>query len=142
MRRLTALSLLLVVPVAMAAGYVPDKYAATAYKKAQTAGADVVKNPKEGDAAAITAGQAIFVAKCVTCHGTGGKGDGPAAVALDPHPADFTDGGRWAASSQGTKQWVVLNGVQGTGMVPPGLSPDDAWAVLAYIHKTFEPNVP
>jgi mono/diheme cytochrome c family protein len=27
---------------------------------------------------------------CVTCHGEGGKGDGPAAASLTPHPADLT----------------------------------------------------
>ena len=27
---------------------------------------------------------------CVACHGEGGAGDGPAAVAFTPRPADFT----------------------------------------------------
>ncbi|MBK9388292.1 MAG: c-type cytochrome [Planctomycetes bacterium] len=28
---------------------------------------------------------------CLTCHGAGGKGDGPGAAALDPKPRTFTD---------------------------------------------------
>jgi len=33
----------------------------------------------------------LFRANCVPCHGSKGKGDGPAAVAFDPRPADLTD---------------------------------------------------
>lgn len=32
----------------------------------------------------------IYASKCAGCHGTAGAGDGPAAVALDPKPTDFT----------------------------------------------------
>lgn len=37
------------------------------------------------------AGKAIFDKNCVTCHGKEGKGDGPAAKALKPQPANFHD---------------------------------------------------
>lgn len=38
------------------------------------------------------AGKAIYDSKgaCATCHGAAGAGDGPAAVALDPKPTNFT----------------------------------------------------
>ena len=36
-----------------------------------------------------------FAPTCGPCHGTGGAGDGPAAAAMDPHPANFTDAGFW-----------------------------------------------
>jgi len=39
----------------------------------------------------------IFEQRCVTCHGTLGKGDGPASKGLTPSPRDFTDSG-WQAS--------------------------------------------
>ncbi len=29
--------------------------------------------------------------RCVPCHGTGGKGDGPGAAALNPKPRNYTD---------------------------------------------------
>ena len=35
-------------------------------------------------------GGAIYTANCTPCHGTKGRGDGPAAAALDPKPADHT----------------------------------------------------
>jgi mono/diheme cytochrome c family protein len=42
-----------------------------------------------GDA---TSGQALYGSHCALCHGAGGAGDGPAAVALNPKPRDFRTG--------------------------------------------------
>jgi mono/diheme cytochrome c family protein len=42
-----------------------------------------------GDAAN---GHALYGMYCLMCHGAEGKGDGPAAAALDPKPRDFTTG--------------------------------------------------
>lgn len=36
-------------------------------------------------------GQATYRQYCAPCHGAKGKGDGPAAVAFNPPPADFTN---------------------------------------------------
>ena len=41
--------------------------------------------------AAMKEAEEIFKTRCTTCHGAGGKGDGPAAVALNPKPRDMTD---------------------------------------------------
>jgi mono/diheme cytochrome c family protein len=35
-------------------------------------------------------GRDLFLRYCASCHGVGGKGDGPAAAALQPPPADLT----------------------------------------------------
>lgn len=123
-----------------ASTYKPDKHAAEAYAKADAAGATQAKNPELNDPAAIAAGKQLFQSKCVTCHGTDGKGDGPAAMALDPHPANFTDHARWATTSIGVHHWIVMNGIRGSTMAPLGLTDDEAWQVLAYIQHTFEPT--
>jgi mono/diheme cytochrome c family protein len=44
---------------------------------------------RAGDAAA---GKATFETLCASCHGTTGKGDGPAGAALNPPPRDFSTG--------------------------------------------------
>ncbi len=36
------------------------------------------------------AGQAFYQAQCTSCHGVEGRGDGPAAVGMDPPATDFT----------------------------------------------------
>jgi mono/diheme cytochrome c family protein len=33
----------------------------------------------------------VFKTRCVMCHGTDGKGDGPASAALNPKPRNYTD---------------------------------------------------
>jgi mono/diheme cytochrome c family protein len=49
---------------------------------------------KEPAPTAIEAGtttpKQIFVKHCASCHGTDGKGNGPAAIALKPPPPDLT----------------------------------------------------
>jgi mono/diheme cytochrome c family protein len=54
-------------------------------------------NKSRGDTTAPTqpatpiTAESIFATRCATCHGTNGKGDGPAAVALNPKPRNYTD---------------------------------------------------
>jgi mono/diheme cytochrome c family protein len=43
-----------------------------------------------GSADPIANGQATFAAYCASCHGPGGRGDGPVAEALTTPPADLT----------------------------------------------------
>jgi mono/diheme cytochrome c family protein len=120
--------------------YTPDDLAKAAYEKAAAAGADKAANPKKGDAAAIDAGKAAYAQKCATCHGEKGMGDGIAGSALPQKPGNFTWKERWDATTVGTKHWVVQNGIQGTAMAPLGLTPDQAWEVLAFIESEFAPK--
>jgi mono/diheme cytochrome c family protein len=36
------------------------------------------------------AGKTLFTTNCASCHGDGGKGDGPVGATLKPPPRDFT----------------------------------------------------
>jgi mono/diheme cytochrome c family protein len=64
------------------------------------------------------AAQKMYDSYCFTCHGTGGKGDGPAGAALNPKPADFT-----SADWQGTVTDEHLATVIADGGVAAGKSP-------------------
>src|SRR5260370_32316331 len=48
------------------------------------------KSPLPNDKKTLEQGEKVAKVNCVACHGAGGKGDGPAAVALNPKPADWT----------------------------------------------------
>jgi hypothetical protein len=45
---------------------------------------------QEADLRPVETGEADYMALCASCHGASGTGDGPAAAALRPRPADIT----------------------------------------------------
>jgi mono/diheme cytochrome c family protein len=92
-------------------------------------------NPKAGDAAAIEAGKGEFMSVCFACHGKEGKGDGPAAGALNPKPGDLTDAAMNAKITDGDRFAIMKNGIPGTAMQAFGaaLSDDQIWSLLAYV---------
>ena len=47
-------------------------------------------NPSAGDPASVARGRPLYQQHCVTCHGPGGRGDGPGASGLSPAPADLS----------------------------------------------------
>lgn len=49
------------------------------------------------DPAAQKEADGVWNSRCVSCHGNNGKGDGPAAAALDPKPRSFSSV-KWQAS--------------------------------------------
>jgi mono/diheme cytochrome c family protein len=62
-----------------------------------------------------------------------GKGDGAAAAALNPKPADWTSG-RVQDEADGELFWKISTG---RGAMPPWkhLPENDRWAVLRYIRS-------
>jgi mono/diheme cytochrome c family protein len=91
------------------------------------------KNPLASDSNAIGQGEKIAKTNCVSCHGAKGKGDGAAAVALNPKPADWTSQ-KVQAESDGEIFWKISNG---RGAMPPWkhLAENDRWAVIRYIRS-------
>lgn len=56
-----------------------------------------------GAAGDADAGKGTYTTLCVSCHGTTGKGDGPAGAALNPKPRDFSIGDyKYDADGDGT----------------------------------------
>jgi len=91
------------------------------------------KNPLPADAKNIEQGEKIAKINCASCHGAKGKGDGAAAVALSPKPADWTSD-RVQHESDGEIFWKISNG---RGPMPPWkhLSENDRWAIILYIRS-------
>ena len=63
---------------------------ATAALCAQNEGRPVIQKTPAGRTSA-SSGQEMYRAYCASCHGAGGKGDGPASAALKSRPLDLTD---------------------------------------------------
>ena len=51
---------------------------------------DVLLSGARGARAAPSAGELLYRRYCAACHGTDGRGDGPASAALCPRPPDLT----------------------------------------------------
>ena len=89
-------------------------------------------------AQSIVLGRDLFAAHCAACHGSEGRGDGPAAKALTITPADLTADHVYG-HTDGDLFWLVTNGV---GEVMPAfgriLDADARWHIVNFIHANAD----
>jgi cbb3-type cytochrome c oxidase subunit III len=87
----------------------------------------------------IAVGKTLFQSACVQCHGPEGKGDGPAAVALNPKPRDLTDAKRMATVSDRFAYELISRGGIAVGKSPQmpafPLNPEDINNIIAYVRS-------
>lgn len=89
----------------------------------------------------LAQGKQVFDKNCASCHGATGDGQGPAAQALSPKPADFLSRTRMAAVSPLSAFSTVKHGIANSPMPSfPGLSEEEIWAVSFHVlslqHRT------
>lgn len=92
-----------------------------------------------GETAGGTAsGRTVFTTNCATCHGDDGRGNGPAAVGLEPPPADLSDA-TWTTGdgSLAAIRNVIENGSPGTAMIAwkGTLTDEQIGAVAEHVHS-------
>ncbi len=115
----------------------PAAAAATPTPPADAAAAAATPASFRGDA---EHGQALYVQFCATCHGAGGKGDGPAAT-QNPRPADHTDAAYMGSLTDEQIYTVIEKGGGAVGKSPLMIAwgavlPDrDIRDVVAYIRQ-------
>jgi mono/diheme cytochrome c family protein len=92
-----------------------------------------MKSPLPAEKKFVEQGEKIAKINCVSCHGAKGKGDGAAAAALTPKPADWTSS-HVQSESDGELFWKISNG---RGPMPPSkhLPANDRWALIQYIRS-------
>lgn len=85
----------------------------------------------------LAQGKDIFTKYCLTCHGSGGKGDGPGAATLQPKPADFTDPEHSSFYSDQGRIYLIKKGMKGTAMATweNVLSEEEILSVYAYVNS-------
>jgi mono/diheme cytochrome c family protein len=84
----------------------------------------------------LATGASLYESKCQICHGANGRGDGPAAAALNPKPRDFTNPAFWQNNADEKIKRTVTTG---KGMMPAfGLDNDEIQAITDYMHHTFK----
>ena len=88
-------------------------------------------------------GKVTYEQRCAPCHGSDGKGDGPAAAALTPPPRNFRDPAFWKDRTADQIRQTVLQGRPGTLMAPfkGVLSAEEIDDVVAYL-QSFRPAAP
>ena len=91
------------------------------------------------EAADVEQGKKLYGQFCVSCHGQSGKGDGPAAAALNPKPRDHTDKEAMSKLSDDDLLKVIKNGGASVGKSPlmpawgASLKDDQIKDVIAYV---------
>lgn len=91
------------------------------------------------------AGKARYDLLCGSCHGTSGKGDGPAAAALTPKPRDHSDGKYMNTLTDKYVFDIIKGGGASAGkspLMPPWagqLSDQDIRNLVAYIRSLAVP---
>lgn len=95
------------------------------------------RNPLENTAANVEAGKALFQQNCVACHGTSGRGDGPAAAGLNPRPANIVAAMGMPIAGDGYLDWTISEGGAPTGSAMPAfkanLTQHQIWQVILYL---------
>ena len=101
--------------------------------------ARIIKSPCAGNATDLKAAKKIFTEMCVICHGLKGKGDGIAAAALNPKPANYTSK-TVQDQTDGELFWKITNGNAPTAAMAAYkdiLTEKQRWQLVAYI-RTFK----
>jgi cytochrome c oxidase cbb3-type subunit 3 len=108
-------------------------------KPAEPPPPDVARDPL------LRAGREVYLDRCVSCHGSKGKGDGPIARGLSGPPVGDLSDARWKHGDRPEQvRAVIADGVKSAAM--PGwkgsLTPDQIDAVSAYVYYLAGREVP
>ncbi|MBK9033084.1 MAG: c-type cytochrome [Myxococcales bacterium] len=80
----------------------------------------------------------IFASRCAMCHGVGGRGDGAAALSMNPRPRDYTDATWQAAVTDADLTRTIVAGGAAVGlnsMMPAATDLQDKPAVVEELVK-------
>jgi mono/diheme cytochrome c family protein len=76
------------------------------------------QSTQQQTAVAPSGAKELFEARCSPCHGMSGKGDGPAAAALNPKPRDYTNKSWQGSITDEELKKVIVGGGASVGKSP------------------------
>jgi mono/diheme cytochrome c family protein len=91
-----------------------------------------ITNPLSGSQAALADGKTLYISNCAPCHGNKGRGDGPAAAALSPKPADHSSA-TVQGETDGSLFWKVAEGRTPMPSYKAIFSEKQRWELVNYI---------
>ena len=94
--------------------------------------ADNVKNPMAGNKNVMADAKALYIGNCAPCHGAKGKGDGPAAQALTPKPADHSSA-VIQSETDGSLFWKLSEGRNPMPGYKKIFTDQQRWELVSYI---------
>ncbi len=96
------------------------------------------QNPIPADANSIAVGKTVYTKECFSCHGTTGKGDGPAAKDLEKSPGNLSDPKLWD-QTDGALFWKITTGRKPMASYENLLTEEQRWNVINYT-RTLAPR--
>lgn len=101
-----------------------------------------IEKPWVENADVAAHGAKVFATNCALCHGTAGKGDGPAGASLVPPPRNLVEG-KWKVGGDSIALFGTLaKGIPGSSMAAFSHIPvADRWALVQYIRSITQNKV-
>jgi len=96
------------------------------------------QNPVPMSAASAQRGQAIFMQRCIGCHGRKADGRGPNSIDMSPRPRNLRNSAFIHTASDRRLTESILYGVEGTAMpswMDYGLTQNDVGDIVNYIRS-------
>lgn len=94
--------------------------------------AAAIPNPTASDAASISRGKELYQMGCVACHGSLGRGDGPAASTLERHPGVLSDPKLWR-QTDGAVFWKLNEGRSPMPSFKEAFADKQLWDIVNYV---------
>jgi|SRR6185312_12298979 len=96
------------------------------------------KNPVASSAPVLSNAKTLYSANCGPCHGDKGRGDGPAAQALNPKPADHTSA-LVQSETDGSLFWKLSEGRNPMPSYKKVFTDQQRWELICYIRTLAKP---
>lgn len=100
--------------------------------------ARAVENPVALTDEALAAGEQAYSARCASCHGDTGKGDGKATRFIKPAPADISTVEARDRMTDGEIFFKITEGKKPMPGMARTLSDEERWQVVHYL-RTLQP---